>query len=267
MPPVVKHGVGDGRPAGKRWRCRSVCRGRHFCPPGACGSWRRARSPALHGKATGQQGRKRQSIAGSGPVKIIGPCAKAAAACKPYANRNVSRQAEPLRRGRSPALTPALRAGEPPKRRLRAAVISSARKRRDRGRLCRAKRALDREGRAAGSHRGGRERPPYNPPQMGAGKRNVSRKGKVSSFACRLPCIVGRAISPAGQHSGRRKAAGKVNVHPKHCGDRQLCGTMPSIVPYAGVLPAGSYCAGAELRLLHRRCAPGNLRNAACGRQ
>ena len=84
---------------------------------------------------------------------------------------------------------------------------------------------------ATGSHRGGRERPPYNPPQMGAGERNVGRKGKVSGFACRLPCIVGRAISPAGQHGGRRKAAGKVNVHPKHCGNRQLCGTMPSIGP------------------------------------
>ena len=87
---------------------------------------------------------------------------------------------------------------------------------------------------ATGSHRGGRERPPYNPPQMGAGERNVGRKGKVSGFACRLPCIVGRAISPAGEPGGRRKAAGKIDAHPKHCGDRQLCGTMPSIVPYAG---------------------------------
>ena len=84
---------------------------------------------------------------------------------------------------------------------------------------------------ATGSHRGGRERPPYNPPQMGAGKRNVSRKGKVSSFACRLPCIVGRAISPAGEPGGRRKAAGKIDAHPKHCGGRQLCRTMPSIGP------------------------------------
>ena len=108
---------------------------------------------------------------------------------------------------------------------------ASARKRRDRGKLCRTKRALNREGRAAGSHRGGRERPPYNPPQMGAGERNVGRKGKVSGFACRLPCIVGRAISPAGEPGGRRKAAGKIDAHPKHCGDRQLCRTMPSIGP------------------------------------
>ena len=84
---------------------------------------------------------------------------------------------------------------------------------------------------ATGSHRGGRERPPYNPPQMGAGERNVGRKGKVSGFACRLPCIVGRAISPAGEPGGRRKAAGKIDAHPKHCGDRQLCRTMPSIGP------------------------------------
>ena len=68
---------------------------------------------------------------------------------------------------------------------------------------------------ASGSFRGGRERPPYNPPQMGAGKRNVGRKGKVPGFACRLPCFVGRAISPAGQHSDGRK----------------VCGTMPSIGP------------------------------------
>ena len=111
-----------------------------------------------------------------------------------------------LRRGRAPALTPALRTGEPPKRRLQAAVISSARKRRDRWRLCRAKRALDREGRAAGSHRGGRERPPYNSPQLGAGERNGGRKGKVSGFTCRLPCIVGRAISPAGEPGGQPEA-------------------------------------------------------------
>ena len=84
---------------------------------------------------------------------------------------------------------------------------------------------------AVGSFRGGRERPPYTPPQMGAGERNVGRKGKVPGFACRLPCIVGRAISPAGEPGGRRKAAGKIDAHPKHCGDRQLCGTMPSIGP------------------------------------
>ena len=65
---------------------------------------------------------------------------------------------------------------------------------------------------AGGSSRGGRERPPYNPPQMGAGKRNVGRKGKVSGFACRLPCFAGRAISPAGQHSDGRKVCGTVRA-------------------------------------------------------
>ena len=95
---------------------------------------------------------------------------------------------------------------------------------------------------ATGSHRGGRERPPYNPPQMGAGERNVGRKGKVSGFACRLPCIVGRAISPAGQPGGKRKAAGKRECAPKHCSARQLCGTMQASSPTKGVCPllAGS---------------------------
>ena len=71
---------------------------------------------------------------------------------------------------------------------------------------------------AAGRSRGGRERPPYNSPQMGAGKRNVGRKGKVPGFACRLPCFVGRAISPAGQHSDGRK----------------VCGTMQALLPREG---------------------------------
>ena len=111
---------------------------------------------------------------------------------------------------------------------------ASARKRCASRKVCGTKRAWNRKAAAFGSFRGGRERPPYNPPQMGAGERNVGRKGKVPGFACRLPCTVGRAISPAGEPGGRRKAAGKIDAHPKHCGDRQLCGTMPSIVPYAG---------------------------------
>ena len=98
----------------------------------------------------------------------------------------------------------------------------------------------------AGRSRGGRERPPYNPPQMGAGKRNVSRKGKVSGFAYRLPCIVGRAISPAGQHSGKRKAAGKIECVPQALRWPAALRDDASIVPYAGVLPAGSCCVGAD---------------------
>ncbi len=90
---------------------------------------------------------------------------------------------------------------------------------------------------------------------MGAGKRNVDRKGKVPGFACRLPCIVGRAISPAGQPGGRRKATEKRNMHPKHCNGRQLCGTMQASSPTQGsCLPgraaqgpsSGSYTAAAR---------------------
>jgi len=111
-------------------------------------------------------------------------------------------------------------------------------------------------------------------PRKWVPKNGRCREHSVPGFACRLPCIVGRAISPAGQHGGRRKAAavgsfrgGRFRPPGSLAASRKLCGTMPSIVPYAGVLPAGSCCAGAELRLLHRRCAPGSLRNAACGRQ
>ena len=83
-------------------------------------------------------------------------------------------------------------------------------------------------------------------PQMGAGERNVDRKGKVSGFACRLPCIVGRAISPAGQPSGKRKAAGKIECVPQALRWPAALRDDASIVPYAGVLPAGSYCVRAD---------------------
>ena len=81
---------------------------------------------------------------------------------------------------------------------------------------------------AGGSSRGGRERPPYNPPQMGAGERNVSRKGKVPGFACRLPCFVRRAISPAGQHSDGRKVCGTVRaLLPREGKGMARCRTPP----------------------------------------
>ncbi len=91
-------------------------------------------------------------------------------------------------------------------------AISPAGQHSDGRKVCGTVRAWNRKAAAAGNFRGGRERPPYNPPQMGAGKRNVSRKGKVPGFACRLLCIVGRAISPAGQHSDGRKVCGTVRA-------------------------------------------------------
>ena len=75
------------------------------------------------------------------------PAGSSAGRCKHRPLRKAGACRVVLRRGRAPALTPALRTGEPSKRRLRAAVISSARKRCDRGKLCRTKQALDREGR------------------------------------------------------------------------------------------------------------------------
>ena len=63
---------------------------------------------------------------------------------------------------------------------------------------------------------------------------------------CRLPCIVGRAISPAGQPSGRRKAAGKIECVPQALRWPAALRDDASIVPYAGVLPAGSCCVGAD---------------------
>ena len=108
-----------------------------------------------------------------------------------------------LRRGRSLALTPALRAGEPPKRRLRAAVIFIGP---ETPRLP--------EGLAAGMNARPticREKVPK--PGTDAGKMPLAAE-RCFYPTCRLPCIVGRAISPAGQPSGKRKAAGKVNVPP-----------------------------------------------------
>jgi len=93
-------------------------------------------------------------------------------------------------------------------------AISPAGKRIADRKLCGTVRAWNRKAVAAGNFRGGRERPPYNSPQMGAGKRNVGRKGKVSGFACRLPCIVGRAISPAGQRCAGRKLCRTVRALP-----------------------------------------------------
>ena len=111
---------------------------------------------------------------------------------------------------------------------------------------------------AAGNFRGGRERPPYNPPQMGAGKRNVSRKGKVPGFACRLLCIVGRAISPAGQHSDGRKVCGTVRaLLPREGKGVAWCRTPP---PPAAHSPSGLRCphrtARAEARLCSATAAP-----------
>ena len=152
-----------------------------------------------------------------------------------------------LRSGRSPALTPALRAGEPPKRRLRAAVIFIGP---ETPRLP--------EGLAAGVNARPticREKVPK--PGTDAGKMSLAAE-RCFYPTCRLPCIVGRAISPAGQHSGKRKAAGKVNVPPSIAVAGSFAGRCEHR-PLRRVLPAGLCCVGADG--FHR---PGNA--AAAGR-
>ena len=69
---------------------------------------------------------------------------------------------------------------------------------------------------AAGSSRGGRERPPYNLPGTGAKtgdgcQENRSCRREVF-FISTAACFAGRTISPAGQHSDGRKVCGTVRA-------------------------------------------------------
>ena len=168
---------------------------------------------------------RRMPTEGCGTLPHLYPCGLAGVCC--------------IRRGRSPALTPALRAGESPKRRLRTAVISSVRKRCASRKICGTKRAGNRKAAAVGSFRGGRERPPYALPQMGAGKKTSAAKAKFPVSPAVCLALQGGRFRPPGNIAADGRRREKLNVYPKHCGGRQLCGTMQASSPTQGSFPPG----------------------------
>ena len=73
-------------------------------------------------------------------------------------------------------------------------------------------------------------------PGTDAGKMPLAAE-RCFYLTCRLPCIVGRAISPAGQPGGRRKAAGKRECVPQALRWPAALRDDASIVPYERGLP------------------------------